>query len=123
MYKILTALVLTASLAGCATAPRDRVVGVVSTEARTERVTVAQPASVTQASTQQMRKAATNPPPTANPDPRSDLARLKPGAAYVASFPEAERRAACVRLNYTEGTAQFSRCLEGDFPENPYFRG
>ena len=48
-------------------------------------------------------------------------ASLKPGATYVAAFPEADRRAACLRLDYREGTAEFARCLEGDFPENPYF--
>ena len=52
----------------------------------------------------------------------SAVPELQPGPNYVASFPEADRRAACLRLNYVENTPQFSRCLIGDFPENPYFR-
>jgi hypothetical protein len=48
-------------------------------------------------------------------------ALLKPGPTYVAAFPEADRRAACERLNYRSGTQAYAKCLEGDFPENPYF--
>ena len=51
----------------------------------------------------------------------SSVAMLRPGATYVASFPEADRRAACERLEYREGTDAFAKCLIGDFPENPYF--
>jgi hypothetical protein len=47
---------------------------------------------------------------------------LKPGPNYVASFPESDRRAACLRLKYIENTPKFTSCLQGDFPENPYFR-
>ena len=49
------------------------------------------------------------------------VASLRPGPTYVASFPEADRRAACERLEYREGTRAFANCLIGDFPENPYF--
>jgi hypothetical protein len=51
----------------------------------------------------------------------SSTALLKPGPTYVASFPEADRRAACDRLDYRSGTQAYAKCLEGDFPENPYF--
>lgn len=53
----------------------------------------------------------------------SQTEMLRPGANYVASFPEADRRAACDRLDYKAGTRAYSQCLEGDFPENPYFLG
>ena len=55
----------------------------------------------------------------ASADPSTAL--LKPGPSYVASFPEADRRAACERLDYREGTRAFADCMMGDFPENPYF--
>lgn len=51
----------------------------------------------------------------------SQTEMLTPGANYMASFPEADRRAACDRLNYKSGTQAYSKCLEGNFPENPYF--
>lgn len=139
MYKTVSALIVTVALAGCATAPRDRVVGVVATSpAPVYRTISTQPASASQAKpqVQQVRPAATPTPksapapksssapePETRPTPDADLARLKPGAAYIGSFPEAERRAACLRLDYTEGTGEFARCLEGNFPENPYFGG
>ncbi len=50
------------------------------------------------------------------------LQSLKPGPTYVASFPEVDRRAACDRLNYRVGTVEYSRCLEGYFPDNPYLQ-
>ena len=50
------------------------------------------------------------------------LQSLKPGPTYVASFPEADRRAACDRLKYRVGTVEYSRCLEGYFPDNPYLQ-
>ena len=57
-------------------------------------------------------------PPEVQADPALQL--LKPGPTYVASFPEADRRAACDRLKYRAGTVEYSRCLEGYFPDNPY---
>ena len=50
------------------------------------------------------------------------LQALKPGPTYVASFPEPDRRAACDKLNYRTGTVEYSRCLEGYFPNNPYLQ-
>jgi hypothetical protein len=50
------------------------------------------------------------------------LQALKPGPTYIASFPEADRRAACDRLKYRTGTMEYSRCLEGYFPDNPYLQ-
>jgi pyruvate/2-oxoglutarate dehydrogenase complex dihydrolipoamide acyltransferase (E2) component len=133
MYKIVSALIVTVSIAGCATAPRDKVVGVVATSpAPAQRVVATQTAPMAQAKpqVQQARPAVTATPKSTpapktstRPTPDADLARLKPGAAYIASFPEDERRAACLRLDYEEGTGKFLRCLEGDFPENPYFGG
>lgn len=139
MYKTVSALIVAAALAGCATAPRDKVVGVVATSpAPVHRAIAKRPAPVAQSmpEVQQSRQATTRTPkstptpksssapePETRPTPDADLARLKPGAAYIGSFPEAERRAACLRLDYTEGTGEFARCLEGDFPENPYFGG
>lgn len=132
MYKIISALIVTVSVAGCATAPRDQVVGVVSTSpAPVHRVVATQPLTVTQTKPQvqqtlpatSMPRSTPAPKPHTRPTPDADLARLKPGAAYIASFPEVERRAACLRLDYAEGTDEFSRCLEGNFPENPYFGG
>ncbi len=46
---------------------------------------------------------------------------LEPGSTYIHNFAFAERREACIALNYAEGTDTFSRCLEGFFPENPWF--
>jgi pyruvate/2-oxoglutarate dehydrogenase complex dihydrolipoamide acyltransferase (E2) component len=121
MYKTLTALVVACSIAGCATAPRNDVVAVISTApAPTTRAVVAQPQPAVQA---QPKAQPAQTPAAPSPSPRDDLARLEPGASYIAAFPEAERRAACVRLDYEEGTREFSRCLEGNFPENPYFGG
>ena len=59
-------------------------------------------------------------PPEVQADPA--LQALKPGPTYVASFPEADRRAACDRLKYRAGTMEYSRCLEGYFPDNPYLQ-
>jgi hypothetical protein len=50
-----------------------------------------------------------------------EMELLKPGATYVSNFPYKDRRAACLLLKYREGTLAFSDCLEGDFPENPWF--
>ncbi|HEY0032302.1 MAG TPA: hypothetical protein VGB81_03470 [Devosia sp.] len=103
MYKTLLALILAGSLAGCASTPptqtRARMIAPVA-----EAPMRAQP--VRQASAAQT----------------SAVPELQPGPNYVASFPEADRRAACLRLNYVENTPKFARCMEGDFPENPYFR-
>lgn len=60
----------------------------------------------------------TSTPPAVQADPA--LKSLKPGPTYVASFPEADRRAACDRLKYRVGSVEYSRCLEGYFPDNPY---
>lgn len=51
----------------------------------------------------------------------SEQAMLEPGPAYVAGFPEEERRAVCERLEYEAGTVGFERCMQGYFPENPAF--
>jgi len=50
-----------------------------------------------------------------------DRELLQPGTSYVANFAYAERRDACLRLNYSEGSDTFAACLEGNFPENPWF--
>lgn len=50
-----------------------------------------------------------------------DKQLLEPGITYVASFGYDERRQACLKLHYIDGTGDFSRCLEGFFPENPWF--
>ncbi|MBW4656704.1 MAG: hypothetical protein KME20_27215 [Kaiparowitsia implicata GSE-PSE-MK54-09C] len=94
MYRTLVFLFSACAIAGCATAPRS------------DFVRGAAPAPTGGSSLQ----AASGP-----------VTSLAPGATYVASFPEADRRAACLRLDYQEGTAAFSKCLEGDFPENPWF--
>lgn len=87
-------------MAGCSTAPTTRTAAVVPTNAD---VVV-------------RRDTSTNLPQASS----AEVASLRPGATYIASFSEAERRAACVRLEYREGTAAFAACLEGNFPENPY---
>lgn len=51
--------------------------------------------------------------PTSTPSAADPgLQALKPGPTYVASFPEADRRAACDRLKYQVGTIEYSKCLE-----------
>lgn len=99
--KISLALLTCLALAGCATSPQ-RVVS--------QRVAVV-PAAVTPIP-QQVRGASQR---------STENAMLQPGASYIASFPEADRRAACDRLNYRRGTSDYSECLIGNFPENPYF--
>jgi hypothetical protein len=94
MYRTLVFLISACAIAGCATAPKSDFGR--STASATSRSSSLQAAS-------------------------GPLTSLAPGATYVASFPEADRRAACLRLDYQEGTAAFSKCLEGDFPENPWF--
>lgn len=106
MHKSFLAIVLTCSLAGCA-----------STQPPVARTSMVMPAPANQGMSAQ--------PVRVNPttSQTSAMPELQPGPNYVASFPEADRRAACVRLKYVENTPKFARCLEGDFPENPYFRG
>lgn len=65
-------------------------------------------------------KVNTSIPPEVQADPA--LESLKPGPTYVTAFPEADRRAACDRLKYRAGTVEYSRCLEGYFPDNPYLQ-
>lgn len=108
MHKVILFVTAAFVVAGCATAP-DRVV---SSSLPTSITSPLQPAA-------QVRPARVSNAPQAVPN--STTASLKPGPTYVASFPEADRRAACRRLDYREGSAEFSRCLVGDFPENPYF--
>ena len=109
MHKSLFAVILTCALAGCSsTAPTQ-----------TARATLVAPSPAGQAmgrvSAQPIRQNTASVQSSAVPE-------LQPGPNYVASFPEADRRAACIRLKYVENTPQFSRCLVGDFTENPYFR-
>ncbi|WP_108459248.1 hypothetical protein [Devosia naphthalenivorans] len=109
MHK--TILVLTAALAmaGCSTTrDRDVVVSSSSTAVLMSPQPVVRQAPMRMASGSQ-----------ASLEPSAAL--LKPGPGYVASFPEADRRAACQRLDYREGTRAFAACMIGDFPENPYF--
>jgi hypothetical protein len=51
----------------------------------------------------------------------SDIALLQPGTTYVSSFSLNERQEACRFLEISEGTSAFDHCLEGDFPQNPWF--
>jgi hypothetical protein len=96
MYRTLIILTAALAMAGCSTTrERDRVVAVVS------------PTGMAQ--------------PVASQAMDPDVAALRPGRTYIASFPEADRRAACERLNYQPGTRAYRDCLEGNFPENPYF--
>lgn len=109
MRNIIMFFAAALTIAGCATAPERASLATSSRVVATSPQPIirqAQPARITAAS------------------PRVDpaLASLKPGPTYVASFPEADRRAACERLKYQEGTTQFSRCLEGYFPDNPYLQ-
>lgn len=92
MHRIVLSLAAVIALTGCASAPK----AVVSAQSSTSvpRVVVADPS----------------------------LRSLQPGATYVASFPEADRRAACERLEYLEGTVEFAKCMEGYFPDNPYLQ-
>jgi hypothetical protein len=136
MHKTIIFLAAALTMAGCATAP-ERVVGLSAPTAATtmpqSTVQQSQPAarqaqplaSATQHTTRQAQPAVQQAPtrtsvPTQTAED-SSVASLKPGATYIASFPEADRRAACERLNYESGTPAFGKCLEGDFPENPYF--
>lgn len=117
MSKTIILLLAACSLAGCATAPQRTTLSAAQVVAVSPAPVVRQ-APVRQVSTSNRAAASTT---TAAVSSEPTTASLRPGATYVASFPEADRRAACVRLNYREGTPQFARCLEGDFPENPYF--
>lgn len=94
------------AIAGCS-ATQDRVIGT----ARPGAVLVAPQPATRQAPMQVAARVGVDP----------SLASLRPGRTYVASFPEAHRRAACERLDYQEGTRDYAKCLQGDFPENPYF--
>jgi hypothetical protein len=105
MHKTIIILTAALAMAGCSST-RDRVV---ATSAL---------GTVLMAPQSAMRQAPTRVAAQAE-DP--SIASLKPGRTYVASFPEADRRAACERLNYEPGTSAYRKCLEGDFPENPYF--
>ncbi len=60
-------------------------------------------------------------PGTSAPRPSEGTELLEPGSVYLANFSFDERREACMFLDYVEGTTAFSQCLEGDFPENPWF--
>jgi hypothetical protein len=57
---------------------------------------------------------------TAAPNEHADL---RPGSTYVANFPLEQRRKACLDLNYVERSAAFENCVEGNYPENPWFTG
>ena len=92
MHKIVLSVAAVMALTGCATAPKPGVTAQSSTSVSAEAL--------------------------ADPSLRS----LQPGATYVASFPEADRRAACQRLEYSAGTVEFSKCMEGYFPDNPYLQ-
>ena len=59
----------------------------------------------------------------ANAQSSDEKVLLQPGDTYVHNFALAERRDACLRLNYSEGTVGFTQCLQGYFPENPWFAG
>lgn len=118
MHKTLLIVTAALALAGCSST-RDTVVvssaprAVIMTPQPVVRQAPARVATATPAPTRAQA------PAPAQAD--SSTALLKPGPTYVASFPEADRRAACDRLNYKAGTSSYSKCLEGDFPENPYF--
>jgi uncharacterized lipoprotein YajG len=105
MHKSLIILTAALAMAGCSTTrERDRLVSTApSATLMAPQPAVRQVPRATQASL----------------DP--SVASLQPGATYVASFPEADRRAACERLNYQPGTRAYRDCLEGNFKENPYF--
>ena len=114
MYKTLIILTAAAAIAGCSTTrERDRVVSVVSP------VAVTVPQQTTRQAQPVVRQAPTRMASQAAADP--SISSLKPGSAYVGSFPEADRRAACDRLDYQQGTRAYRDCLEGNFEENPYF--
>jgi len=104
MRKALVVFAVAVALAGCSTA-RERVVVLSPPTA-----VVVQPQPV-----------ARRVEPPRSRDDMDSMAALRPGRGYVAAFPEADRRAACDRLEYRPGTRAYSRCLQGDFPENPYF--
>lgn len=53
----------------------------------------------------------------------NDHPHMRPGTTYLAHFTYAERRETCVGLSYAEQTAAFDNCVQGDFPENPWFKG
>jgi hypothetical protein len=107
MYKTIILLAVVFAVAGCSsTRDRDRLVSTAPNAALMAPQSVVREAPIRVAS-------------QAPADP--SIASLQPGPTYVASFPEADRRAACERLDYQKGTRAFSKCLEGDFPENPYF--
>ncbi len=57
----------------------------------------------------------------ASPRRSPELELLKPGLTYVSNFPFEDRQAACLVLNYEQDTSAFAGCLQGDFPENPWF--
>lgn len=101
MHKTLIVITATLALAGCA-----------STSERSSVALVSAPQPI-------VRQAPLVSAPQRASDPAT--ASLRPGPTYVASFPEADRRAACERLEYREGTNAYARCLIGDFPENPFF--
>ncbi len=104
MRKVLVVFAAAVALAGCS--------------ASRERVVVLSPPTAVIVQPQPVVRLVEPPPARGNVD---SVAALRPGRGYVAAFPEADRRAACVRLDYRPGTRGFSRCLVGDFPENPYF--
>ncbi len=56
-----------------------------------------------------------------SPQRSPEMELLKPGLTYVSNFPLEDRQAACLVLEYEEDTPAFGGCLQGDFPENPWF--
>lgn len=107
MYKAIIILTAALGIAGCSTT-RD---GDIVVSSAPSAVLVSPQPVVRQAPVRIASQASLEP----------STALLKPGPGYVASFPEADRRAACQRLEYREGTRAFADCMIGDFPENPYF--
>ena len=57
----------------------------------------------------------------ANAQSSNEKALLQPGVTYIQNFAYSERRDACLLLNYSENTDTFAECLQGNFPENPWF--